>query len=143
MLAQYGPDLLVQCESAMEMSKELVTTWLNAYMFKELDDGAERAEKISDWLAGHQNFKSHSRHIPRKEVEEYGLTVSRLESDEELQDLALSVFHAATHTFSNTSAAKIVESHTGRAFIKQHVVSPVQSIQLGVAPIVLEGPDQA
>lgn len=122
MLTQYGPDLLVQCESALAMSKELVRTWLETCMFKGLDDCAERAESISDWLADHDNFKSHSRHIPRKVAERRKLSVSRLESDETLQDLALSVFHATTHTFSATHAVKIVESHTGRAFVKQHIV---------------------
>ena len=108
-------------------------------MFKEVDDGSKRAETVSAWLADHQNFKSHSRHIPREDVERYGLMVTRLEADERLQDLALSVFHAATHTFSGTSAVKIVESHTGRAFIKQHIVQPVQSIQLGVVPAAPPG----
>ena len=125
MLTQYGPDLLVQCESALAMSKELVRTWLETYMFKGLDDCAERAESISNWLSDHDNFKSHSRHIPRKVAERRKLSVSRLECDEALQDLALSVFHATTHTFSATRAVKIVESHTGRAFVKQHIVQIV------------------
>ncbi len=143
MLSQYGPDLLVQCESALEMSKELVTTWLKTYMFKDMADGAERAEAISGWLADHQKFKSHSRHIPRGEIERHGLTATRLEGDERLQDLALSVFHATTHTFTGTPAVKIVESHTGRAFIKQHIVQPVQSVQLGVVPTAPVAPDPA
>ena len=92
------------------------------------------AEAVSDWLAGHQNFESHSRHISRSDVEAQGLTVTRLEDDEPLQDLALSVFHAATHGLSGTPSVKIVESHTGRAFIKQHVVHPVPAIQFGVVP---------
>ena len=142
MLSQYGPDLLVQCESALEMSRELVTTWLNTYMFKDMDHRSERAEAVSGWLADHQNFKSHSRHIPRKDIERHGLKAIRLEADGRLQDLALSVFHATTHTFTGTSAVKIVESHTGRAFIKQHV-QPVQSIQLGVVPAAPAGADPA
>ena len=134
MLSQYGPDLLVQCESALEMSKELVTTWLNTYMFGDFDDRMERAEQISGWLADHKTFKSHSRHLPRQEIEQHGLVVVRLEGDEVLQDLALSVFHATTHTFTGTTAVKIVESHTGRAFIKQHIVPPVQPVQVSVVP---------
>jgi len=112
-------------------------------MFKDMADGAERAEAISGWLADHQRFKSHSRHIPRDEIEKHGLTATRLEEDERLQDLALSVFHATTHTFAGTRAVKIVESHTGRAFIKQHIVQPVQSVQLDVAPAALAAPDPA
>ena len=134
MLSQYGPDLLMQCESALEMSKELVTTWLRTYMFKGMDDGSEKAEAVSEWLADHKNFKSHGRHIPREDIEESGLMASRMEDDEVVQDLALSVFHATTHTFTGTPAVKIVESHTGRAFIKQHVVQPVPPFQLGVVP---------
>jgi hypothetical protein len=36
-----------------------------------------------------------------------------------LQDLALSVFHSSTLTFSSTPTIKIVENHLGRAFVKQ------------------------
>ena len=128
MLSQYGPDLLVQCESALEMSRELVTTWLSTYMFKDLGDRKEKAKEISRWLANHKTFKSHSRHLPREEIERHGLKITRLEDDPHLQDLALSVFHAATHTFAATPAVKIVESHTGRAFIKQHMLQSVQPV---------------
>ncbi len=133
MLGQYGPDLLVQCESALEMSRDLVKTWLETYMFKCDKDRSGKAESVAEWLAGHGNFKSHSRHIPRTEIEERKLAVSRLEQDQDLQDLALSVFHATTHTFSGTPAAKIVENHKGRAFIKRFAVTPMPAVQIGVA----------
>ncbi len=131
MLSQYGPDLLVQCESALEMSRELVETWLRTYMFKDKDKRLELAKEVSNWLARHENFKSHARHISRNEIEDHGITVIRLEHDSKLQDLALSVFHATTHTFSGTSAVKLVENHTGRAFIKQNYVQLNQPFQSG------------
>lgn len=133
MLGQYGPDLLVQCESALGMSKDLVKTWLETYMFKGLDDRTERAESVASWLANHGHFKSHSRHISRAEIERRKLTVVPLENDPILQDLALSVFHATTHTFANTIAVKIVESHTGRAFIKTHSGSGMFPLPLDIA----------
>ncbi len=117
MLSQYGPDLLVQCESALNMSKELVKTWLETYMLKGAEDASEKAEKFSEWIADHKNFKSHSRHVSRDSVERHGLVVSRMEGDS-VGDMALSVFHATTHTFSGTQAVKIVENHAGRAFVK-------------------------
>ena len=125
MLGQYGPDLLVQCELALELSRELVKAWLESYMFKSLEDSSkkDKADKVSKWLAGHGNFKSHSRHIPREEIETQGLKVSRLEDDQKLQDLVLSVFHATTHTFTGTPAVKIVQNHVGRAFIKQYNIT--------------------
>ena len=43
------------------------------------------------------------------------------------------MFHATTHTFAGTSAAKIVENHMGRAFIKQYRASiPAQAVQIGI-----------
>ena len=121
MLSQYGPDLLVRCEAALKMSKELVTTWLKSYMFKDTEIAEEKSLTVSNWLADHQNFMSHSRHIARHDIEKKGLTVIRLENDEMLQDLSLSVFHTTTLTFAGTSAVKIVENHIGNAFIKQHM----------------------
>ena len=130
MLNQYGPDLLVRCETALKLSKELVRTWLQTYMFKNSTDSLEKATSISDWLGNHKNFKSHSRHISRANLLANQLKVIALEEDDVLQDLSLSVFHATTHTFAATSAVKIVENHTGRAFIKQYTPSPPQSVQV-------------
>ena len=124
MLSQYGPDLLVQCEAALAMSRELVTTWLTAYMFKGKTNGTTQAQDISEWLADHKNFKSHSRHISRDHLEAHGLAITHLESNQKLQDASLSVFHATTHTFSGTPVVKIVENHAGRAYIK-HIPHPI------------------
>ena len=127
MLQQYGPDLLVQCKSALRMTRKLVKTWLNSYMFDGEPNALEKAKKISKWLAEHKNFNSHSRHIPREEIENRGLKVERLENDQEFQDLTLSVFHSTTHTFSHSASVKIIENHAGRAFVK--LLAPPQSSQ--------------
>ena len=132
MLSQYGPDLLVRCESALQLSRELVKSWLESYMFKNLDDRSEKAERISNWLANHKNFKSHGRHIPRADLKNRELEVDKLEDNEVFEDLVLSVFHATTHTFSGTSAVKIVENHIGRAFIKHHIPQGVPIPQGGL-----------
>ncbi len=135
MLSQYGPDLLVRCEAALNMSRKLVETWLKNYMFKDQPDASTRAETISDWLANHRYFNSHSRHIARNDLEEHGLSIVHLEDDPILQDKSLSVFHATTHTFSTTSTAKIVENHTGRAFIKHASLQRIgPTLEIAPAP---------
>lgn len=118
MLNQYGPDLLVRCEEALELSIELAKNWLETYMFKGLDNGSEKAHEIAEWFANHSNFKSHGRHISRDILKDK-LTIVDLEDDDKLEDLSLSVFHATTHTFMGTSTAKIIENHLGRAFISR------------------------
>lgn len=115
---QYGPALIVECENAIDLSKNLVLEWLTQYMFKN-DNGEEIAKKVAETLADHSLFKSHGRHIDREQAREIGLKIKNLEDDNTLQDLVLSVFHATTHTFDGTGAVKIIENHMGKAFIKQ------------------------
>ena len=127
MLTQYGPDLLERSEMALKLSKTLVKQWLQIYMFKGVDNSETQADDISSWLANHENFNSHSRHLSRDQLEAKGMPVVPLESDQTFQDMSLSVFHATTHTFSATSAAKIVENHAGKAFIKHFAQRAVRA----------------
>lgn len=118
MLPQYGPALLVQCQESLNLSKELVAKWLKRYMFKSRKDSQEMAEAVASSLADHTRFKTHGRPIDRDHARSLGLDIDDLETDQELQDLVLSVFHATTHTFNNSGAVKIIENHLGRAFVK-------------------------
>jgi hypothetical protein len=134
MLAQYGPDLLVQCKHVSKMARDLVEEWLTKYMFRRYSDPQLRAKTIADWLSDHSAFKSHGRHIPREELRNRGLEIRNLEDDQELQDLALSVFHATTHTFQGTASVKIIENHLGRAFVKLGRLMIVQGPPAAVPP---------
>jgi hypothetical protein len=46
MLSQYGPDLLVKCENASDMSHKLVQGWLEANMFKADRDRRQRRKQL-------------------------------------------------------------------------------------------------
>lgn len=116
MLSQYGPALLVQCQNQIVFGRDLVKTWLENYMFKG-EDG-KKAEKISEFLSNHDNFKTHGKHISITQAKEIGLKILDLESDQDLQEKILSVFHATMHTL-NTTAVKVICNQNGNAFIKQ------------------------
>lgn len=126
MLPQYGPALLIQCQEALKLSKELVTKWLDEYMFKLLADHVQKATGVAEALANHPAFMTHARPIDRSYARRLGLIIDDLETDQILQDLVLSVFHALTHTFQATNAVKIIENHEGRAFVRSIVVPPPQ-----------------
>jgi len=130
-LGQYGPALIVQCENAIDLSRELVSKWLGLYMFSEKSNSKEEANRVATMLANHSLFKSHGRHINREQAKEIGLCIEDLETDQKLQDLVLSVFHSTTHTLEATSAVKIIENHEGRAFIKmlQQVAVPLRPME--------------
>jgi len=88
-------------------------------MFSDQEDKKEISGRISSTLANHSEFKSHSRHVNRENAKNIGLKIQDLEDDQTLQDLVLSIFHSTTHTFTGTSATKIIENHEGKSFIKQ------------------------
>lgn len=133
MLAQFGPDLLVQCSNLTKLSHDLVQEWLEKYMFRGAEGAAEKGRAIADWLADHNSFKSHGRHIPRHDLEAKGVKIVHLEADVAQQDDVLSIFHAVNHTFTNTGAVKIIENHKGNAFVTQ-VAKQVVMVQQGKPP---------
>lgn len=118
-LQQYGPALLEQCEHAVALSKELVTTWLATWMFRRSRQRKERAETIAEALAAHEVWRTHGRPLNLRYLRSLGMKALPLESDQQLQDKVLTVYHATMHTFGGTPATKIIENHHGRALIKQ------------------------
>lgn len=120
LLNQYTPGLLPHCESALKLSKNLVETWLKTYMFENLEGNSKISRELSNWLGNHKNFNSHNRHLPRTTFQEKGFRIIELEKDQTYQDLCLSVFHAVTILFGAAPATKIIENHSGRAFVKHY-----------------------
>lgn len=122
-LQQVYPGLLQQCKWAKELAGELVERWLTDYL---LAGDAATAKKVSDELGRHGNFKSHGRFLSRDRLRGMGLkdVIDDLETDQKLQDAVLSVYHAYAVSFMGTGAAKIVENHLGRAFVRIQVPRP-------------------
>ncbi len=118
MLGSFGPGLLIQCENALALAKDVVQNWLQTFMFQGDPEAANKAAAIADWLASHVAFKSHGRHIPRNQLQDHGVRIEPLETDQTTQDLVLSVFHATMHTFNGTPAVKIIENHLGKCWVK-------------------------
>ena len=104
-------------------------------MFHGKEDAANKAASIADWLANHNAFKSHGRYIPRHDLEAKGMRIVHLEKDPAQQDDVLSVFHALSHTFTQTPAVKIIENHKGNAFVNQ-----VQKVMMLPRPSGPKGP---
>ena len=94
-------------------------------MFSNEADSEKSAEKVIKTLSSHNATFSHSRHIHIEELRELGVKVTNLEGLDnreidgckDLQDCVLTIHHAYMHTFSQSNAIKIVESHSGNTMI--------------------------
>lgn len=117
-VSKYHPTFLGECENAIAMSTEMVTKWLKTGMYENEIGADDKARKIVEALNNHEDTKTHSRHIHIEEARSIGLKVLALESDQELQDLVLTVHHAFMHTLANAPAAKIIENHMGNAIVQ-------------------------
>lgn len=117
-ISKYPPAMIGQCYKAIELSKDLVKKWLeNGAMFDNIEPKIKRIENILSFLNNNEYTKLHSRHIDFDKAKEIGLNVKRLEDDDELQDLVLSVHHCYMHTFDNSRAIKIIENNNGGATV--------------------------
>ena len=83
-----------------------------------LEGDHDKARVVAAWFADFSRFKSHARPVTFLDAEQQGLKVTRLEDDQRLQDLVLSVHHAVRHTFNDTGTTKLIENHHGRAYLE-------------------------
>lgn len=126
-IAKYSPALIGECEKNIDWSESMVKEWLARNMLSNLspNDLGEVRDKIMKELADHTVSKSHGRHIPIQKCIDIGLNVEKMEEDQVLQDLVLSVHHSCIHTLSETPSIKIIENQDGIAFIQMVQMMPI------------------
>nr|WP_240924232.1 hypothetical protein [Thermococcus sp. 21S7] len=117
-LKQYPPGILIECQNAMALAKELVEEWLAEYMFHGQPDAEEKAHKIAEFLSSHEDTKVHDRHITRKKAMKLGLNVQPLERDPDFYEMAMTLYHTVTLTFDQTSVIKIFDNHNGESIVR-------------------------
>lgn len=112
-LQKYHPTFLTECQNAIDLSEEFVLRNLINVMFKGNKQAKIKAQNIVNYLTDYDGRKNHGRHINIDESKKIGLKIEELESDQDLQDLVLTVHHCFMHTLANTQAFKIIENHRG------------------------------
>jgi hypothetical protein len=136
LLRTLGPGLLATCDSAQQRTVDFVARELELHMFrrKRKHNRAQYAREAADWFADHRFFLSHGRNVTRDDARAHRIIVTDLEADEVMQDLVLSISHAAQLTFSSTPCAKLIENHHGRAWLQ------IEGQQIVFAPQPPGGP---
>lgn len=124
-ISKYHPTFLGDCKKAMDWADNMVKKWLTENMFSQYGDKDTRAAQVVNPLSSHNMTFSHSRHIHIDELHGLGINVTPLEGLDnrqfgeckDLQDCVLTIHHSYMHTFANSNAIKIVESHSGNTMI--------------------------
>jgi hypothetical protein len=107
------------CKNTTALSIEKVSLWLEKFMFRDDPNAKEKSNKIAIWLGTASNHKTHGRPINYHTAIQQGLKVTLLESDPELQEKVLSVFHSSVVTIEVTNCIKFIENQNGRGSFMQ------------------------
>lgn len=117
-LGMYGPALLAQCDHHIKLAEELVSKWLQKYMFAEQPDAEEKAKNVAQRLNDHRYFHSHARRVGIDELKELKLDVVDLRDTPDLHSAVRDLYTAISITFENTGAVKIFENTQGDALLR-------------------------
>ena len=142
-LAQMGPALLAQCQTAIVLSRELVSRWLETYMFKGEPDAHTHAEEVAHFLADHSNFKSHARGVRLATLQNLRLKVDAFDTSTPLGQALWELYCAVDITLSNTATVRLVENHLGHAVLRSHGPPISLGIELQQAPPPPQAPAPA
>jgi hypothetical protein len=132
-LQPLGPSLLTECESANNLSHQLVKDWLKKYMFRDIGEAEILATNIAEYLGDSETHLSHRRRVGIEQLEELKVKVTDLRKEPRLRDAVWNLYQAIAWTLQETNAFKIIESCHGTAFIRQVIVQQI-AIPMGAAP---------
>lgn len=118
-LQMYGPGLLQQCQNAIALAEQLVSSWLRAYMFSGEANADQHAKEVAKKLNDHVYWRSHGRRIdiPWLTGADVQLNVLDISTDQKLYDAVRALYLAIKITLDFTGAFKIVENGQGKALI--------------------------
>ncbi len=116
-LGWYGPALLAQCDNQLALAEELVSKWLEQYMFAGNPQAKEKAKRIAKYLADHNQFRSHARRVGIADLHALEVNILDMRTVPHLHEAIRDLYTAITLTFANTGAYKIVENSNDEAFI--------------------------
>lgn len=126
-LSKIIPSFIERCELAVNDSNDFIESTLRMNMLSGLSKTEQDGviAKVVQIFANNQG-RAHNTHIQYQQCLDSGLAIEKLEDDQVLQDLVLTIHHCYMHTLMNTPAYKIIENHRGKALVKQQA----QAIQL-------------
>jgi hypothetical protein len=116
LIEKYTLAQLEQCNDSAALSKELVRTWLNEYMFKG-KDAQEIIEHAVEYFSNYDEHKIHSRPLLFEKISQFGLSISQSKS--ELSDLLWEANIVINNTLSMMPFSKLYEDGNGLSFGRQ------------------------
>ncbi len=117
LIEKYSLELLELCEDSEKLSKELVSTWLKKYMFKDQKNMGMKIRKIVSYFSDYDKHLLHSRPLTIHKLSDFGLKIEL--ADPELQTLLWESYILLSGFFNVSPFVKLYESAHGVSWGKQ------------------------
>jgi len=110
MLAQIRPEIIAQCQSAINGSREFAEKWLKEGMLK--DDPCQ-AKEVAKWLSEGERYKSHGKVIDYNEAHDVlKLKVEKIPQDSDLWNNIWELYCRSVIALQQQGSAKLFESES-------------------------------
>jgi len=127
LIEKYSLELLELCDDSEKLSKELVSTWLKKYMFKDEKNVDTKIKKAVSYFSDYDTHLMHTRPLPINKLTDFGLKIEV--ADDTLQGLLWESYILINGFFSVSQFVKLYENNYGVSWGKQF-----QQILVGTQP---------
>ena len=120
-LQTIGPALLQEAQNALDYSEKIVGEWLEKRMFSGDHDKEKKSKDVAHFFRDAAVHLSHGSRIDRERAKAQGVKIEDLENNQDLQEAVLTAYHLMTIAFEKSAAAKVIESHHDRRWVKNYI----------------------
>ena len=113
---QLPPAFISSCERSIAGTQKMVEAWLAQNMFVDRQNPTKVAKLTLDKINSYEDTTEHGHHFLREACIEFGLNVSSLEDDQDLQEHVLSLHHAYVASFARLRSFKFIENSIGASW---------------------------
>ena len=128
LIEKYSLDLLELCDDSEKLAKELVTTWLHQYMFKDQKGVNRKIEDAVKYFSNYDEHLIHSRPLPLEKLQAFNLKIEI--ADDKLTELLWEAYILINGFFNITPFVKLYETLHGVSWGKQF-----QQVIIGQQPL--------
>lgn len=111
LLEKYPVNFSIECEKAIEWSEDILEKSLKHSMFK--NSNQKEINRIKKELITGENIKDHAQNLSAEKCKEIGLNIKKLEDDEKLHKIVLSIHYASINYFNKKNQSKILLNQNG------------------------------
>ncbi len=139
-LQALGPGILVQCDNAIQQSKDFVAEWLAKYMFRADGDRVEKGNRVAEYLGTNKNFGSHDRRVKLEQLQPFALNIKNLRDDPDLYRRIWELHCTLDIVLANTPIYKVFYNSAGVGMVRQQAqVQLLMQPQPGQPSVPLPG----